>query len=90
MEEASPPAIIERGEAAELPPVLYVQGDADRMHPRPHLERFVELYRKRGGSVELVLYPGEVEGFVTRQAKSEANKQAATERIVAFVHQALA
>jgi hypothetical protein len=31
-----------------------------------------------------------VEGFVTREAKSEANKRAATERIVTFVHQALA
>jgi acetyl esterase/lipase len=91
MEEASPPAILARGEAIPgLPPVLYVQGDADRMHPRPHLERFVELYRKRGGTVDLALYPGEVEGFVTREAKSEANKRAATERIVTFVHQALA
>lgn len=90
MEEGSPPAILERGEAVEMPPVLYVQGDADRMHPRPHLERFVELYRRRGGSVDLVLYPGEVEGFVTREARSEANKRAATEKIIAFVHQTLA
>lgn len=90
MEEGSPPAILERGEAVELPPVLYVQGDADRMHPRPHLDRFVELYRKRGGKLELALYPGEVEGFVTRAAKSEANKAAATRRIIEFVHETLA
>ncbi|MGE0698857.1 MAG: alpha/beta hydrolase [Hyphomicrobiaceae bacterium] len=89
MEEGSPPEILAKGEKVELPPVLYVQGDADRMHPRPHLDRFVELYRKRGCALELALYPGEVEGFVTRQAKSEANKQAATERIIAFVHRTL-
>ncbi|MGE0769031.1 MAG: alpha/beta hydrolase [Hyphomicrobiaceae bacterium] len=90
MEEGSPPAILARGEAVDMPPVLYVQGDADRMHPRPHLDRFVDLYKKNGGALELHLYPGEVEGFVTREAKSEANKRAATEEIIAFVHRALA
>jgi acetyl esterase/lipase len=89
MEEGSPPSILEKGEKVELPPVLYVQGDADRMHPRPHLDRFVELYRKRGGTLELELYPGEVEGFVTRQARSEANKRAATARIIEFIHRQL-
>lgn len=89
MEEGSPPYILEMAEKVELPPVLYVQGDADRMHPRAHLDRFVELYRKRGGSLELALYPGEVEGFVTRQARSEANKVAATARIIEFVHRTL-
>jgi acetyl esterase len=89
MVEGSPPEILARGEAVELPPVLYVQGDADKMHPRPHLERFVELYRSRGGLMEVALYPGEVEGFVTREAKSEANKRAATERILSFVHRTL-
>ncbi|MDX2155383.1 MAG: alpha/beta hydrolase [Hyphomicrobiaceae bacterium] len=89
MDEGSPPAILERGEAVEMPPVLYVQGDADRMHPRPHLDRFVDLYRGQGGALDLALYPGEVEGFVTRQAKSEANKAAATARIIDFVHRTL-
>jgi len=90
MDEGSPPAILARGDTVEMPPVLYVQGDADRMHPRPHLERFVELYRERGGEIDLALYPGEVEGFVTREAKSEANKKAATERILSFVLRTLA
>jgi acetyl esterase/lipase len=89
MEEGSPPAMLDKGEKVELPPVLYVQGDADRMHPRPHLDRFVELYKKRGGALELGLYPGEVEGFVTRQAKSEDNKRAATARIIDFIHRHL-
>ena len=51
-----------------LPPVLYVQGEKDMMHPRPDLDRFVAAYRKRGGEVDLALYPDEVEGFVVRNA----------------------
>ena len=90
MTEGSPPAILERGEKVDLPPVLCVQGDADRMHPRPQLERFIELYRERGGPLELALYPGEVEGFITRQAKLEANKHAALELIISFVQRTLA
>jgi acetyl esterase/lipase len=90
MAEGSPPLILERGETVAMPPVLYVQGDADRMHPRHQLDHFVSLYRKCGGALDLALYPGEVEGFVTREAKSEDNKRAATARIIAFVHAALA
>lgn len=89
MSEASPPLMLERGEKVAMPPVLYVQGDADQMHPRPQLDKFVDLYRKAGGRVDLQLYPGEVEGFVTREAKSEANKAAATERIISFIHEML-
>jgi acetyl esterase/lipase len=90
MEEGSPPGILARGEPAALPPVLCVQGDADRMHPRTQIERFAEHYRQKGGEIDLAFYPGEVEGFVTREAKSEANRQAATARILAFVKRTLA
>ncbi len=89
MEEASPPAMLERGEAVVMPPVLYLQGDEDRMHPRPHLDRFVRLYKEKGGDIELALYAGEVEGFVTRQPKNAANQTAGTERIIQFVHRHL-
>lgn len=90
MEEGSPPAILERGERVAMPPVLCVQGDADRMHPRDQLERFTQLYRARGGRIDVEIYPGEVEGFVTRQAKDEANKRAGTARIIDFVKTQLA
>ncbi|MBS0244550.1 MAG: alpha/beta hydrolase [Proteobacteria bacterium] len=89
MIEASPPEMLARGEKVEMPPVLYVQGDADRMHPREQLDRFVELYRKAGGSLDLALYSGEVEGFVTREPKNPENKRAATARIIEFVHRHL-
>lgn len=90
MEEGSPPAILERGESVSMPPVLCVQGDQDRMHPRDQLERFTRLYRDRGGRMDVEFYPGEVEGFVTRQAKEPANKRAGTERIISFIKEQLA
>ena len=34
MEEGNPVGILERGEAVEMPPVLYVQGGNDIVHPR--------------------------------------------------------
>lgn len=89
MSEGSPVQILERGEAVTTPPVLYVQGEDDEMHPRAHLDRFVTLYRQRGGSVDLALYAGEVEGFVTRSPNSPANQKDATNRIIAFVHEQL-
>jgi pimeloyl-ACP methyl ester carboxylesterase len=88
MEEGNPVGILERGEPVTLPPVLYVQGEKDMMHPRPHLDRFVAAYRKRGGEVDLALYPDEVEGFVVRNA-SGPNAPKAMERIIAFVHRHL-
>jgi fermentation-respiration switch protein FrsA (DUF1100 family) len=33
-----------RAEPVVLPPVLYLQGTADLMHPVAHLERFVQAY----------------------------------------------
>jgi acetyl esterase/lipase len=88
MEEGNPVRMLERGEPAKLPPVLYVQGEQDMMHPRPHLDRFVAEYRKRGGEVDLALYPGEAESFVLRNA-SGPNAPKAMERIIAFVHRHL-
>jgi acetyl esterase/lipase len=87
MEEANPVGILERGEAVELPPVLYVQGGKDVVHPRADLERFVANYRRRGGAVDLALYEAEGEGFM-RNAASEAAPLAIA-RIIDFVHQHL-
>jgi acetyl esterase/lipase len=86
MSEASPVRILERGERVELPPALYVQGTKDQAHPRPHLDRFVELYRKAGGRVELELLDGEAEGFIN---KSPAAAGKTIARIVDFVHKEL-
>jgi len=89
MAEGNPVLALERGEAAELPPVLYLQGTRDVAHPRPDLDRFVTHYRKAGGRVDLELIEGEAEGFINKNPTSPAST-AALASIVAFVHAQLA
>ena len=84
MEEGNPVGILDRGEAVEMPPVLYVQGANDIVHPKADLERFVESYRKRGGEVDLALYEGEGGGFIRDPASKAA--PLAMQRIIDFVH----
>jgi acetyl esterase len=84
MEEGNPVGILDRGEAIDMPPVLYVQGANDVVHPKAGLDRFVASYKKRGGDVDLALYEGEGEGFI-RNPDSKA-APLAMQRIVDFVH----
>lgn len=86
MAEGNPVLALERGEAVELPPVLYLQGTEDQAHPRVDLDRFVEYYRKAGGQLDLVLYEGEAQGFIARNPSSPAAAQA-IDKIIEFVHQ---
>ena len=88
MSEGSPTRALERGEKAELPPALYIQGTADFAHPKPDRERFVETYRKAGGHLELELFEGEAEGFIGRNAQSP-NAARAIEKIIDFLHKQL-
>ena len=88
MAEGNPVLALERGEAAELPPVLYIQGTEDKAHPRPDLDRFVEHYRAAGGQVQLELFEGEAEGFAIRKPDAPASRQA-IDKIIAFVHEQL-
>jgi acetyl esterase/lipase len=85
MAEGAPALALEKGEAVELPPVLYVQGTEDVAHPRPHLDRFVAAYRKAGGVVDLELFDGEGQGFIMRKAGSPASNRA-IELIIEFTH----
>jgi acetyl esterase len=84
MSEGSPVLALERGERVEMPPALYLQGTRDVAHPRPDLDRFVAQYRKAGGSVELELFEGEEQAFITRNPGSPAARRA-LERIIEFV-----
>ncbi|MCA0239978.1 MAG: alpha/beta hydrolase [Proteobacteria bacterium] len=84
MAEGSPLQALERGEPAHLPPLLYLQGEADLMHPREQLDRFVAAYAQAGGSVELKLYPGEDTGFISRRPDAPASADA-LQQIAAFV-----
>lgn len=85
MAEGNPVLALERGERVELPPVLYLQGTRDVAHPRADLDRFVMHYRAAGGRVELELFEGEGEAFITRNRTSPAAGRA-IEKIVDFVH----
>jgi acetyl esterase len=66
MAEGNPVQALERSERVALPPVLYIQDSRDIVHPRVQLERFVELYRKAGGQVDLELSEGAADAFVAR------------------------
>ena len=88
MAEGNPVLALERGEPVELPPSLYVQGTRDVAHPRPDLDRFVTLYRKAGGRVDLELSDGEAEGFINKNPDGPAAKRA-LETITAFVDASL-
>jgi len=74
MQEGSPQGILDRGESAELPPLLIIQGTADLNVPMSIPERFVESYRSAGGSAELEVLPDMPHGFV--QERGEATDQA--------------
>ena len=88
MAEGNPVLALARGEPVEMPPSLYVQGTRDVAHPRPDLDRFVTLYRKAGGRVDLELLDGEAEGFINKNPDGPAAKRA-LETITAFVHASL-
>ncbi len=68
-----------------MPPVLYLQGSADIAHPAPDRERFIANYRKAGGRVDLHLFDGVGEAFITNHPASPA-ALSAIEKIIAFVH----
>ncbi len=85
MAEGNPTRALERGESVQMPPVLYLQGTNDSAHPRPHLERFVEAYRKAGGLVELHWFEGMGQTFIPLHPDSPQAK-AAIEKIIEFVH----
>ena len=85
--EGNPVMSLERGEKAEMPPVLYLQAEKDNAHPRPHLKRFVAAYRKAGGQVELELYDAEGSGFLRDVSKPAGAK--GTARLIEFIQKNL-
>jgi len=85
MAEGNPTAALERGEKVALPPVLYLQGTADVAHPAANRDRFIAGYRKAGGRVELQLFEGMGEAFITNDPTSPS-ALAAIDKIIDFVH----
>lgn len=85
MDEGSPTRALERGEKTATPPVLYLQGTADKAHPRAHLERFVAEYGRAGGRLELHWVEGVGQNFVNEHP-DDPGVAAAVARIIEFVH----
>jgi hypothetical protein len=96
MSEGSPVQMLERGERVEVPPVLYIQDSRDIVHPRAQLDRFVELYRKASGDVDLELSEGAADAFAPRNPPpalgagyqrdaSSSSSSRILEKMVAFV-----
>ena len=86
MSEASPPAILDRGEKVFLPPALVFGGDADEWVPLETMRRLVDGWRNSGGEVELQLYPGQGHGFMTGKPDAPYAKPA-IDRMKAFIRQ---
>jgi acetyl esterase len=84
MEEGNPALALVRKESVVLPPVLYIQGVDDIVHPRKDLDRFVVNYHQAGGHLELALFENAAEGFLIRKPDSAASAEA-VKRISAFV-----
>jgi acetyl esterase/lipase len=63
MHEGNPQEIVERGEAQALPPMLVIQGTNDGNVPLSLPQRFEEVYRSRGGNIEVEYFPGMPHGF---------------------------
>jgi len=84
MSEGSPPAILDRGEQAFLPPALVFGGDADEWVPVETMRRLVEGWKNSGGEIELELYRSANHGFMTGKPNAPHAKSA-IERMKAFI-----
>ena len=88
MEEGNPVLLLERGEKAELPPALVIQGTNDDNVTPDMADRFGAAYRKAGGVIELRKYEGQPHSFIKRGGDGGAPEQALKE-IEAFVKRTL-
>jgi acetyl esterase/lipase len=84
MADANPQLILERGEASSVPPALELQGTNDDNVVPDMADRFAAAYRKAGGAIELVKFPGAPHAFTARQPDSEHARKA-LDLITAFV-----
>jgi acetyl esterase len=84
MREGSVPAVLEHGDAVDLPPALIFGGDKDEWVPVEVMRRVADLWRKAGAETELQLYEGANHGFMT--GKPDAPYAAAAlDRMKAFI-----
>jgi acetyl esterase/lipase len=84
MAEGSPVEIVARGDAQRLPELFIVQGSEDENLTPDMQQRLCAAYRARGGTADVVMYPGQPHAFVGRDPAG-ADARDAVERIAAFV-----
>jgi len=84
MADANPQLILERGEASALPPALELQGTHDDNVTPDMADRFAAAYRKNGGAIELVKFPGAPHAFTAREPES-AHARRALDLMTAFI-----
>jgi dienelactone hydrolase len=73
--------------AKRFPPLLVLHGDADQVIPVENGRQLATLAKKLGGSVDLVIYPGESHGFGADFSKKNATD--ALNRSIAFLRKQL-
>jgi len=88
MQEGNPQLILDRGEPADLPPALIIQGTLDENVTPTMQERFVRSYRARGGSVDLELFEGMAHSFIKRAGGPQSVR--ALDLIKSFIARQLA
>lgn len=76
MEQGNPYLLLERGEATHTPPMIVVQGTADANVEHTWQDRFADLYRSKGGAVEMHKFDGQPHTFVTADPDAPASKEA--------------
>jgi acetyl esterase/lipase len=87
--EGNPQMILDRGERAELPPALVIQGTGDMILPTDMADNFAAAYRKAGGSIDLRKFDGQPHTFITKEPAAPASIDA-IEAIKAFVRERMA
>jgi acetyl esterase/lipase len=94
MSEGSPLLAIARGEKVVTPPALWIQGTNDLIHDYrdpesgfdgSEAQRFVALYRKAGGKIDLEYYDAPL--HFTSEHPELLQSVAALQRAVAFTHE---
>ncbi|MBV9457448.1 MAG: alpha/beta hydrolase [Bradyrhizobium sp.] len=76
MAEANPQAIVESGEARNLPPCLLIQGTADANVTHDMADRFVAAYTRAGGKISLRKFEGQPHTFIPQNPTSAGSIEA--------------
>ena len=87
--EGNPQMILDRGEGAELPPALVIQGTGDVILPTDMADNFAAAYRKAGGLIDLRKFESQPHTFITKEPAAPASIEA-VEVIKAFVRERMA